>query len=90
MQPAALLRAPHARTREPRLPKVIKGRINQLAHHCALRHEAQVKAALLEQMQRMAEAGATPDDLARVMDRHEEQEGRQEGGPTRISGSFKP
>ena len=75
MQPkAALLRRPTVRAPGARLPKAIRRRVNQLAHHCALRHEAQVKAALLEQIQRMVDAGSSPTDLARVMDGHEAQE----------------
>lgn len=72
---ATVVRAPGARTREATIPKTIRTRINQLAHHCALRHEAQVKAALLEQMQHLATGGADLAAMARTMDGHEAQEG---------------
>ena len=73
-QPATVVRAPGARTREAVLPKAIRTRINQLAHHCALRYEAQVKAALLKEMQGMAESGADASTLSAKMALHEEQD----------------
>jgi hypothetical protein len=69
-----IVRAPRARTRGHALPKFIKGRINQLAHHCGLQHEAQVKTALMSHLQTLAESGMPISELANVLGRYEETE----------------
>jgi hypothetical protein len=72
---ATVVRAPGAHAREATLPKTIRTRINLLAHHCGLRHEAQVKAALMQQLQDMHKGGADLTTLAEVMAGHEHQDG---------------
>ncbi|MFP5391632.1 MAG: hypothetical protein ACLGI6_08820 [Gammaproteobacteria bacterium] len=58
-----------------RLPEAIRTRINQLAHHCGQRHEAQVKASLLDSMRHLMTAGASLVELTAAMDRHEAMDG---------------
>ena len=74
-QQTAVVRAPGARTREAAIPKTIRTRINQLAHHCGQRHEAQVKAALLDSMKHLLETGAGLADLTAAMEHHEAADG---------------
>jgi len=74
-QQSAVVRAPGARTREAALPKAIRTRINQLAHHSGQRHEAQVKAALLDSMKHLMATGASLAELTDAMDRHEAADG---------------
>lgn len=74
-QQTGVVRAPGARTREAAVPKAIRTRINQLAHHSGQRHEAQVKAALLDSIKHLMATGAGLADLTAAMARHEAADG---------------
>lgn len=57
------------------VPRAIRIRVDQLAHYSGQRHEAQVKAALLDNMKHLMEAGARLADLEAAMDLHESVDG---------------
>ena len=56
--------APSARARKP-IPSEIRSRVNRIAHAAAQKHEAEVRARLLADLQRMASEGA---DLRQLND----------------------
>lgn len=57
--PPSVVRAPGAHAREAiTLPRAIKARVNQLAHRSAQRHEAEVRASTLQDLERLAGAGS--------------------------------
>lgn len=70
-----VVRTPGARTREVTVPREVRSRVNRLAHYLGQRHEEQVKAALLADLERIASTGAGLADLLGAMDRHDKQEG---------------
>lgn len=50
------------------LAKPLQTRINRLAHRIATQQEPRIKAELLERLQTAHKAGATPDDLSKMLD----------------------
>ena len=50
------------------LAKPLQTRINRLAHSIATQQEPRIKAELIEQLQAARKAGATLDDLSKLLD----------------------
>ena len=50
------------------LTKPLQTRINRLAHRFAAQHEPRIKSELIEQLQTAHKAGASFDDLTRMLD----------------------
>lgn len=55
------------------LTKPLQTRINRLAHRIAMQHEPLIKSELLERLRIAREAGASVQDLARLLDDIENQ-----------------
>lgn len=53
------------------LIKPLQSRINRLAHQQALQHEKRIKAELVARLQNARTAGASLDDLTRMLDEWE-------------------
>lgn len=50
------------------LAKPLQTRINRLAHRFATQQEPRIKSELIEQLQAARKAGATLDDLSKLLD----------------------
>lgn len=50
------------------LTKPLQTRINRLAHRIATQQEPRIKSELIEQLQAARKAGATLDDLSKLLD----------------------
>lgn len=50
------------------LSKPLQTRINRLAHRFAAQQEPRIKSELIEQLQAARKAGATLDDLSKLLD----------------------
>lgn len=55
------------------IPKPLQSRVNRLAHRIAIHHEPRIKSELLERLRSAREAGASVEDLARLLDDIERQ-----------------
>lgn len=53
------------------LTKPLQTRINRLAHRFATQQEPRIKSELIEQLQAARKAGASFDDLTRMLDKLE-------------------
>jgi|GEM_PF-4861364 len=50
------------------LTKPLQTRVNRLAHRFAAQQESRIKSELLERLRAAREAGATLDDLSKLLD----------------------
>lgn len=54
------------------VPKEIRQEVNQLAHNLAMKHEAEVRDALLAELGEDADSGATPADMRQKLRRYQQ------------------